>query len=422
MQEKTLSRSWIALAGLAALAAAPLEQKLRDSDHKKLGKQIASYYEAKEEKKGIEEAFLKVVKDMDKSQKRLRDVPLLSAVEDLERALWYAQQATYKGRHKGGKVISASLAGYGDDVPLGYHLPSKYSTRGDPYALILCVPDAGETPEGHLEGQWNDPGLREAALLVAVDMPSETAEWGNFIADPSAGSGVWAVMNTYSVAKQQFAVDMNRVYLAGTGKGFAAAAATAACFPHLFAGVIGRGEVPEMAATNFRSIPSLLLSPSEGAKAIEKAVGELGFGNCTVNPEGGLAEILAFVSERSRESYPSEIQFSPFSNITSGTPWVQIEGFQVDPEKPADEQPSISAKADRDANTITIDAKGIASLTIYLNDLLVDMDKPVKLVVNGVAQEETVTRNQRMVLDHAFASGDWGRVFTARLDIDVRGE
>lgn len=416
MQITTL-RSLIALGALAAFAVAPLrfsEEKLRDSDHKKFGKAIAAYYDAKDRKKGIENAFLKVSKDMDKAQKKLKAVPLLSAVQDWERALWYAQRATLKGRPKGGRVISGSLEKYGEIVPTAYHLPPKYTSKKNPYPLVLCVPDAGQKPGAHIEDHWNDVALRGGAIFVAVDMPTETAGWDKFTTDP--GSGVWAVMNTYAVAKVNFAIDMNRVFLAGTGKGFLAAAATASSFPHLFAGVIGKGEIPMMSATNFRNIPSLLMSESEGAQAFESAVGEMGFENCVRKADGGPADVLSFVGEKLRVNYPAEITFAPYCDLSRNTQWVTVEGFQVDQEKATDEQPWINAKADRASNTVTIEAKEILKITVLLNDSLVDLEKPVTFLINGKESQEMVPRNKRFMLDYAFSSGDWGRVFTSKLE------
>ena len=415
----------LALGGLALslVAVTPLsgssdEQKLRDSDHKKFGKAIAAYYDAKDRKKGIEDAFLKVSKSMDKAQKKLKKFPLLSAVADWEQAFWYAQQATYKGRPKGGRLTMGKLDYFGDQVPAAYHLPPKYNVRkGAPYALVLCVPGAGEKPDDHLDTHWNDVALRAGALLVAVDMPTDDSAWGTFSTD--ANSGVWAVMKTFAAAKSNFAVDMNRVFLAGTGKGFAAAAATAASFPQCFAGVIGKGEIPDMPAVNFRNIPTLLVSPSEGAKKFEAAIEGMEYGNCTLNPEGGPADTKAFLEEHARVSYPLELTFSPFCNISTGTQWITVEGFQVEPGAAADERPVLNAKADRSANTVTIDAKKISKVTVYLNDSLVDMERPVKFLVNGTELEQSLSRNKRMMLDQAFNSGDWGRVFTAKLDLPV---
>ena len=420
MQSKALFRSWFVIGAIALSASTlPLEQKLRDSDHKKIGKKIAAYYEAKLEKKGIQAAFLKVSQSIDKAQKKLKQLPILACVEDWERALWYAQQTTYKGRPKTGRVMFAKLDSYGDKILTAYHLPSKYTSKKGPYPLVLVIPDAGEKADNHLEGQWTDAALLNEAILVTANMPSDTSSWEKFFIDKDKESGVWSVMKAFGVAKLHFAIDMNKVFLAGSGKGFAAAVATAASFPQLFAGVIGRGEIPQMDATNFRNLPTLLLSPAQAAKDFEAEVGRLGYDNCTVKAEGGPGDVAAFVDEKVRNSYPEEITFSPYCDNSRATQWVVVDGFEVDTSKGLEDQPRLDAKVDRSSNTVTIEAKDISKIIVYLNDSLVDMGRPVKFLINGTSHEELLPRNKRMMLDYAFSSGDWGRVFTASLEREV---
>jgi hypothetical protein len=205
-------------------------------------------------------------------------------------------------------------------------------------------------------------------------------------------------------------VDHNRRYLAGSGKGFAAVEVTATSFPHVFAGLIGVGDVSitdVSVLNNFRSLPSLYLKGGEGAKAIEAKLGELGFSNAKVEPEGGVAQAWEWMGNTPRTAHPQEITFTPKSDYARSVYWLSFVGFQVS------EGPRVNAKADRATNTITVDAEKIADIVVYLNDELVDMDKPVKIIVNGTTHERTVERNATVMLDTQYAGGDWGRVFTA---------
>jgi hypothetical protein len=98
---------------------------------------------------------------------------------------------------------------------------------------------------------------------------------------------------------------------------------------------------------------------------------------------------------------------------------VVVDGFEVDTSKGLEDQPRLDAKVDRSSNTVTIEAKDISKIIVYLNDSLVDMGRPVKFLINGTSHEELLPRNKRMMLDYAFSSGDWGRVFTASLEREV---
>jgi hypothetical protein len=279
--------------------------------------------------------------------------------------------------------------------------------------LVLVVPDEGETPLAALDAHWNDPAARETTLLIALHMPENLGAWGTF-GTVDAPGGVFTVMNALGVVQQQLALDMNRIYLAGAGRGFAAVGATAMAFPHLFAGVIGIGNVPEVDVGNLRNVPILLVKGGEGAGSIQAKATELGFEHCTALPEGGQPDAWSWVGSTTRDAYPKQIAFVPTSDYARIAHWIGIDNFQVS------ENPSVSATVDRESNTITLDTQKISGVVIYLNDLLVDMEKPVKVVVNGVSLKEAlVARNAPLMIDMVHKTGDWGRVFTNYLPVDV---
>ena len=58
-------------------------------------------------------------------------------------------------------------------------------------------------------------------------------------------------------------------------------------------------------------------------------------------------------------------------------------------------------------------------MRLFFNDRIVDMDKPVEVVINGVSQKASIDRNKRLMLELNYTNGDWGRVFTNRMDYDV---
>lgn len=417
MQTRTPS-SRIGLLGtlaLAGLLAGDGELKLKDADHKSLGKEIGKYYSAVDQTKGITEALTKVVDAIDKTDKKLKGESCLAAVGDLEKVFWYVQLDRVKNDLKKGKVEKlATKNSNGMDVGVTYSVPRGYKPdKSGPYPLVLIVPGEGEEPLAQLDANWSDPAAREANLLVAIQMPENLGAWGTF-GTVDAPGGVFAVMNALGVVQQQLAIDMNRIYLAGSGRGFAAVGATAAAFPHLFAGVVGLGDVPEIDVSNLRNVPMLLVKGGEGAKAIEAKAGELGFEGCTALPEGGQADVWGWFGKTSRNSYPTQIAFAPTSDYARLAYWVGIDNFLVS------ENPKVTATSDRETNTVTLEVQKIAEVIVYLNDLLVDMEKPVKIVVNGVAlKDELVPRNAPRMIEMMQKVGDWGRVFTNYVTVDV---
>ena len=83
---------------------------------------------------------------------------------------------------------------------------------------------------------------------------------------------------------------------------------------------------------------------------------------------------------------------------------------------------TITAEADRASNTITITGEGVESVMIYFNDELVDLDKPVKIVLNGREREDVIPRS----LDDLLAlivrgTSDSGKIYVARRSYDLAG-
>lgn len=402
--------STLAPALLVGLLLAPGETRLKESDHKALGKLVGNYFTAQSEEKGIFEAGQKVIDQIASIEKRLKGESLLASVADWEQVFRLATDDRLKETlKKRGEVSSHQLEG----VTFAYCVPKKAPKGPLPLVLIAC--DAGEAPAAHLDAHWNDPALREGAILMAVDLGKDTQSWGMF-GSPSAPGGTFLLMPALRLIQEQFPVDHNRRFLAGSGQGFAAVEITAACLPYLFAGVIGIGDV---AATNvanfenFRSLPSLFLKGGDGAKAIEAKLTELGYSNAKLEPEGGVAQAWAWIGATQRNAYPEHITYVPKDDRAGSAPWLSLVGFQVA------EQPRIEARADKASNTITIDAQKISSLVVFLNDELVDLEKPVKFVINGTAHERKVERNPVDMLQNQFRVGDWGRVFTAFVTPDV---
>ena len=301
--------------------------------------------------------------------------------------------------------LAEDAAGQEGEIPFTYHAPKSYSDK-KVTPLVLIVPDEGEGARAHLEAAWADAALRDAAILLAVDVPGPSSEWG-------AEGGVFPVMQAFRSAKFMFAVDLDRVFIAGHGKGFAAAAATSRAFPQLFAGLIGIGEVEDADASNYRTLPSAFVGGGDGARAIEAAIGALGYENTTAMAPGATADLAAWMTGQVRDPYPAQIFFKPSFNFAKAAHWLSVSGFELDGEAQVD------AVADRSTNTITIEAVKVSSVEVSFNDAILDLEQPVRVVVNGTMHEEVVTRNPRLMFEQGYVGGDWGRVFTNQKSFDV---
>lgn len=402
------------LVALLPMLAGPGELKLKESDHKNLSKLVGGYFTAMIEEKGINESLLKVTDQIAATEKRLKGQKLLAAVGDWEQVFRIVTEERLKETlKKKGEVAEAKFSANNIEVSVAYCAPKKPAKGALPLVLIAC--DSSETPSAHLNAFWSDPAIRESAVLIAIDLGKEAQSWGVFGSPTSPGGG-FRLMTALGQAQREFPVDCNRRFLVGVGKGFGAVETTAASYPHVFAGVIGVGDVSVAEAgnlENFRTLPTLLLKGAEGAKAIETKVAELGFANCKLEAEGTAVQAWDWMGKNPRRAYPEHVTFAPKRDIDRAVHWLSLSGFQ------ASENPRIDAKADKASNTVTIDAQKISDLLIYLNDELVDLDKTVKFVVNGTVHESKLERNAPEMIKNQYFSGDWGRVFSVVVNQDV---
>jgi len=419
MKDSLMKLSTIPLLFSATIAASPaapfLEEELKATDQKKLGKEIAAYFEAKAEEKGIAEALEGVDEAIEKLNKKLKGRSVLSMVDDLERAVFYANDYGKKRVSKGkGRVDDMPIEHpFFGEFDIAIHAPKTYDGDKGPYGMVLSIPDEGEDPKAHLTEDWADADARKENILVSFYMPKSTDMWEE-LGELEAAGGVGLIMASLGELVSNFAIDMDRVYICGSGRGVPVAAKIASLFPHVFAGLMGRGgDLAEGTdPTNFQNIPTLFAGGGGNCTDFEAAVKEAGFDNCTIQPGAGESDLWAWMGQHIRNPVPSRVSFAPTTFVSNSAYWLQLEAFEPGNCR-------VEAVVDRDNNTIEVTGEGVSNLRIYFNDQLVDMDKPVMVTVNGAAHKEQVPRNFQVMLANAFQNGDTGRVFTNSVSYTV---
>jgi hypothetical protein len=222
-------------------------------------------------------------------------------------------------------------------------------------------------------------------------------------------------MGTLKELRETYAVDADRVYLVGRGPGVAAAMSLASRYPHLFAGVVGQaGDVGEVEWQNFRNLPTFLQGGGAEATAFFQAI-DAEYKNCTEKADVEPAEIWAWMQQNPRVSNPTVVTLKPGSPIPNKAYWIEI------PPTDASDV-TIKAVADRATNTITVTGTGVEAITIYFNDLLVDLDKPVNVILNGREQEALIRRSvDEMLALIVRGTSDSGKIYVARRVYDISG-
>lgn len=406
----------VTLAG-APWAPAPAETVLKESDHEDLGELIADWVLAAtnqhkkltglEAKENLRELLQKWSK-----KRGIDGRDPLSLTDDLGASLWYSFAYDKQKGIKKGKVaeIEAPTAD-GRTIEYGFWAPSKYRAQSGPYPLILCLPSEDEDVTEHLTEKWIDASIRDGAILASVPMPEDTADW-------TAYEGLGNFFAVFKDVTSRYAIDYDRIFIAGRGLGVATAMEIASQFPDRFAGIVGRtGDAAEIGPENFSNLPTFFAGAGKAATEFQKACEEYGHDNVTLEPAGQEPEVWAWVQDHPRISNPTRVTLHPGKPFPERAYWLQV--------PPTDVQALVSAEIDRATNTVTVDAKGVTQVILSFNDVLVDLDKPVKVVCNGVEHEDQLQRSLDTFLERVrLTSNDPGKLYTAVrvYDVPVKAE
>ncbi len=137
---------------------------------------------------------------------------------------------------------------------------------------------------------------------------------------------------------------------------------------------------------------------------------------------------------RRRDLYPSQvfIQSNAAETIYNRADWVQI----YQPLSPGQQAKVEFSRGSQgmylyqngfrvaarivDSHTINLDTKNVRVVRLYLNEQLVDLNQPVKIVVNGTARYNEIPpqSTDEMLKDQVFLSRGW-RYYTAVIDLDL---
>ena len=411
----TLWASCTATMALTALAIATQEPLLRETDLRKLGQAFSAYLEAVAENSGVFEAQEEVATELEKVSKKIDGRDPLSSPADIGQALWLSNEY-HKKRVKKGKVEATSydFFFFGEDgLEYAVWVPKDYNGK-EPTPVLLVIAGEGETPHTHITEQWISPEIRDNVIVACPAMPEDVAQWTVPGSEGSPG-GVAAVLTLMKALTETYAVDFDRVYIAGRGAGVSAAVAIADLSPDRFAGVIGRsGDAGTTQPVNFQNLPTFFAGAGGEATAFQKGAEELGYENVTLAPEGKEADVWSWMQEHPRATYPSEVTLSPSSPRANGAYWLQV------PPLDSLSGQKIHARVDRETNTIHVEATGVSSVNLFFNDSLVDLGQPVRVVCNGAESVDTIPRSLKTTLDLFYnARSDPGRVFVATKIYDV---
>jgi hypothetical protein len=396
-----------------AAAVDEIEVRLKERDHDDLSKLVADYYTAVSESKGVLAAREALEKKMAAIAKREEVDSLLHLAADWERVLALAK--SYPANPQGkGRLKTQSFKGfYGDDIEYAVQGPKGYK-NSEPVPLVIIVPDKDQKIEEIIQRDWIEKGtgVEDEMILVCTKMPAALDDW-TISGSKGRPGGVDRILQVFKQVSRDWNVDLDRVFLVGVEDGVAAATRVASLFPDRFAGVIGRSGDPKSAGVrNFANLPLLLAAGSTNASAMATAAEKLGWTHIETVPSAETKDVVDWMRSKSRRPHPKTVELEPLAEIGKDAYWLRVEGFDVA------KNPWIKGTIDRETNTVTIEGSGISQVVLFFSDRLVDLDRPVKVIVGGVAHEHRFDRDLEFMLQRARSSGDPSRAYVAQRPYD----
>lgn len=363
---------------------------------------------------------------------------LLKSVVDL-RAIF--EGAFVYERRSGTSVLKKETP---KDLPAyNVFVPRSYKNE-TPMRTVLLVPgldaknnrwfDARST----FAGTWENSGADKDTLFHIPDVSADLIgvldrypDYSKTGEDQKEVERIMQLLATFGETKRSLNIDRGRVVL-DCGRDTSGFGLRLAChFPDLFAGVILRWPV-EAAETRLGSItglPVLMISSQDTVQATDKLKQRLEAqqeGCTTVLTatdeypfKAAQPEIEKWLATVERKVMRKKVVLEPNDDRFRTGFWVGINRMDQVATAPADARPRLEVSADRANNRIDVKAVGIESFNLMLNDVLVDLDKPVAIVVNGKAVQEQRGRDFAQLLQIVLRKFDPDFLFPVSFDVNV---
>lgn len=340
-----------------------------------------------------------------------------------------------------GVLPSEQIVVRGRIYPLSLFVPSSYETAKR-YALIVCLHGFGFTGEEYLE-RWRTR-LGEGYLLACPTYPS--GAWFTRQAEE-------LVLETIRDVTRRYHIDPDRIFLTGMSNGGIGAWLIGMHHAPLLAGIApmasGLDDVLMPFLANLRNTPIYIVHgakdqvmPVDLSRSITKELDALGYpyvyrehhrehpiAGGHYFPKEELPDLVAWFNHQRRAPLPTRVtlvrdasHFQPFNwiRLDSTDP---IAAFSEDLVDKRDEQIKRRVYARLDAsiigsNHIEVTAEHVRRYSLFLNEQLIDVSKPLTVLTNGrLSFEGIVTPSVETLLRQARRRQDPERLFPIHLTI-----
>lgn len=368
-----------------------------------------------------------------------------SMLEDVDALVGIANRARgFNPKLKKGQIQEISVGPEVHGFPTGtvkywLYVPKEY--RDDRlWPLLFCIPDQKKHGDGkkYIE-EWlsKSTNVADGFLVVVPEAQLKGAEWTSPDSLARAMISLRHAGGTFGVDRKDAgpATDYLRVFIDGEDE----ASVIAARFSEAFAGAVlhgadGRaGQKPNVAAAGQLSgMPAFcVIDPkSRSQREFAQRVVASNAAGVVVEDDtlaGNPAAIGLWMEKLpARRPQPREISYSVHDGSFQRHHWINVLEFDATVEPAA----SFDAVADRARNEVKINVDGISRFELFLSDAIVDLNRPVRVVVVDGDKElvlfaakegrDTLSRDLGTMLSELLDSNHPWRVYPVKLVVEVR--
>ena len=310
------------------------------------------------------------------------------------------------------------------------HLPTGYNPKKS-YPLIITLHGAGGNGQ-NLRDAWAntraDWGAKVRAGYIVAGPTWQPARWWLWPQSNDIITLLREVKNTYNV-------DTNRVLLSGFSNGGHSTWSVGMKQPSLFAGLApsAGGPVSESGqGLDMDMIASLVnlpvhwvhsaddrICPAATAQRVMARYKELGYTNIIhkqFDSGGHVAHaeywgnIFQWFGKLERNIFPKKVVFRTDHQELDTAYWLRLNSVS----------PRAKVTAEIKGSTVKLKVENAAKVTLFLSDRMLDLDKPVKIEVNGKQKfSGAVKRSARVAVEEALRRNDRHAVFAGKIELDI---
>jgi dienelactone hydrolase len=336
------------------------------------------------------------------------------------------------------------------------HVPLKYDPARR-WPIIVTLHGTNQSGIPNAGTLWIESWLRCSAARENCVILSPTTVKHTW----NTRAGHAYVLTALRESMEDLNIDPDRIYLDGMSMGAGGTFRLAEHHPDRWAAIAPRCNVPDirvkkdktyitMLAENFRAVPlywvvgakdqKISIELARAAKLeIEAAKGEMVYHEY---PQGGHDwslekddDVLEWYGKHVRQPYPEEIVYKSYEKIFGRAWWIEVtkrnEPQPVimvhldmngqESERRSEYRPPVLVRAKRKGNAIDVTCEEVKELRVWLDDAIVDLDKPVTITVNGKRLHDgAVKRSVETLIEEARRRRDPSMTFSAFVDVRPR--